>query len=157
MGKKSTSNAGSGGPKVTAKNQELELTSQRYSDGELKEFEILINKKIRDMESQLESSKGEDLSELKPWEKENVLQMRTRTENQLTELNLALTRIQNKTYGVCVVTGKLIPKQRLRVQPTATKSVEAERLGSQASQSPGFDNFQTMATEDDEILIPHQE
>ncbi len=118
-------------------NQELDVPPQayqRYSDVELQMFKELIDNKITELTSTIASSKNEDLSELKPWEKESVLQERTRTENQVTALRLALSRIQDKTYGVCTVTGKLIPQQRLRLQLTATKTVEAELL----VKRPGF-------------------
>ena len=58
--------------------------------------------------------------------REEVSQLASRQERFITHLENALTRISNKTYGVCRVTGKLIPKERLRAVPHATLSIEAK-------------------------------
>ncbi len=137
MGKKQQTNGNGGLTTAKGFNQELDLPPQvthRYSDDELLIFKDLIDKKIEELKDNIESSKQEDLSELLPWQKETVIQSRTRSENQIKKLELALSRIQNKTYGICSSTGKLIPKERLRLQLTATKTVEAENM----AQRPGF-------------------
>lgn len=133
MGKKQQTNGNGGLTTAKGFNQELDLPPQvthRYSDDELLIFKDLIDKKIEEIKDNIESSKQEDLSELLP----SVIQSRTRSENQIKKLELALSRIQNKTYGICSSTGKLIPKERLRLQLTATKTVEAENM----AQRPGF-------------------
>lgn len=154
MAKKLPSNRGGGDPTTTA----TEKTLPRYSDAELLEFKQVIDNKLLSLKDELEASKQEDLSQLESWEKENVLQTRIRIGNQIKGLEAALVRIGNKSYGICSVTQQLIPKGRLLVQLTATKTVEAEQLGNQISlTNPDFDNFKAGATEDDALLIPHEE
>ena len=58
--------------------------------------------------------------------REEVAQLAARQEKFIQSLNAALVRIQNKTYGVCRVTGLLIPKERLRLVPHATMSIDAK-------------------------------
>ena len=58
--------------------------------------------------------------------KEEVAQLASRQEKYIVNLQNALIRIQNKTYGICRVTGKLIPKERLRSVPHATLSIDAK-------------------------------
>ena len=60
--------------------------------------------------------------------KEANVQLAIRQEKFIRDLNNALLRIKNKTYGICRVTGKLIQKQRLRLEPHATLSIEAKNL-----------------------------
>ncbi|MBL7943740.1 MAG: TraR/DksA family transcriptional regulator [Flavobacteriales bacterium] len=118
----------------------------RYSDAELKEFEILIHDKLKQARLDLDELKTslsherdnstddtaptfkmmEDGSET--MSREEVAQLATRQEKFITALENALLRIQNKTYGICRVTGKLIPKERLRLVPHATLSIEAKNM-----------------------------
>jgi RNA polymerase-binding transcription factor DksA len=60
--------------------------------------------------------------------REEVAQLAVRQEKFIENLKNALTRIENKTYGVCRVTGKLIQKERLRLVPHATLSIEAKNM-----------------------------
>ena len=117
---------------------------ERYSDAELAEFKELILEKIAKAERDLEVIKGtylnhagngtEDTSPtFKPFEegsetmsKEANAQLAARQEKFIRDLRNALARIENKTYGICRVTGKLISKERLRAVPHATLSIEAK-------------------------------
>jgi RNA polymerase-binding transcription factor DksA len=116
----------------------------RYSDEDLAEFKELILKKISDSTADLELLKGQithaddhgtddtsptfkllnDGSELISREEQNQLALRQ--QKFIANLQAALVRIENKTYGICRETGKLIPKERLRSVPHATLSVEAK-------------------------------
>jgi len=116
----------------------------RYSDNELQEFKDLILQKIEDarrelsnLQSQLNSSNehGTDdtANTFKVLEdgsdtlaKEEAGQLAARQRKFIEQLENALIRIENKTYGVCRVTGKLIPKERLRAVPHTTQSIEAK-------------------------------
>lgn len=114
----------------------------RYSDQELQEFKKNIEKKIANVREDLEylSSNITDLNESSldsrraDWvddsslnaDKDRLNNMFSRQRQFLTSLEAALLRIQNKSYGICTVTGKLIDKRRLKVVPHATKSVEAK-------------------------------
>ncbi|WP_075344522.1 TraR/DksA family transcriptional regulator [Tenacibaculum agarivorans] len=117
----------------------------RYSDGDLQEFKEIILNKIERAEEDLELLKSsykngedngtEDTSPtFKSFEegtetmaKERNMQLAIRQEKFIRDLNNALIRIENKTYGVCRVTGKLIQKERLKLVPHATLSIEAKR------------------------------
>ena len=115
----------------------------RYSDEELMEFKELILEKLararKDLELLNENVSGGDnnADDTAPTfkvleEGSNVLskeensQLAARQYKYIQNLENALIRIENKTYGVCRVTGKLIPKERLRAVPHATLSVEAK-------------------------------
>ncbi len=116
----------------------------RYSDTELAEFKDLILLKLEEKRKDFEMLKGtidrtddhgtEDTAHtFKPMEdgsdvmtKEEVAQLATRQKKIIQHLENALFRIENKTYGICRVTGKLIPKERLRSVPHATTTVEAK-------------------------------
>ena len=121
-----------------------ELTAVRYSDEELQEFKELILDKLakarKDMESfksALNGSSGNDTTDTAPtfkileegqqtlFKEENA-QLAARLEKYIKNLEAALVRIENKTYGVCRKTGQLIPKERLRSVPHATLSMEAK-------------------------------
>ena len=117
----------------------------RFSDKELAEFKGLILKKIEKAEQDLEliksaytndSNNGTDDTSptFKGFEegsstlsKEDNALLALRQEKFLRNLNNALKRIENKTYGICRVTGKLIQKERLLLVPHATLSIEAKR------------------------------
>jgi len=116
----------------------------RYSDSELQEFKELITEKIRVAKEELSSltqslsspnSNGTDdtagtFKALEDGsatlEKEQINQLAARQKKFIDGLEAALVRIENKTYGVCRATGKLIQKERLRAVPHATLSMEAK-------------------------------
>lgn len=116
----------------------------RYSDQELEEFKELINHKLEEANEDLTLLKAslshsddhgtddtgrtfnmmEDGSET--LSREEMAQLASRQEKFIQSLKNALIRIENKTYGVCRVTGKLIRKERLKLVPHATLSIEAK-------------------------------
>ncbi len=116
----------------------------RYSDSELAEFRALIIQKVGDAKTELvnlqaflnnSNDHGTDdtASSFKMLEdgsdtlaKEEAGQLAARQRKFIEQLENALVRIENKTYGVCRVTGKLIPKERLRAVPHTTQSIEAK-------------------------------
>lgn len=117
----------------------------RYSDEDLQEFKEIILKKVARAEedlASLESSYKNDANNgtddtspsFKSFDegadtmaKEANVQLAIRQEKFIRDLKNALQRIENKTYGVCRVTGKLIQKERLKLVPHATLSIEAKR------------------------------
>ena len=119
---------------------------ERYTDAELAEFKELIQSKIRKAQEQLELYKSAYVNDgnngtddtsptFKAFEegsetlsKEANSQLAIRQEKFIRDLKNALVRIENKTYGVCRVTGKLIAKERLKLVPHATLSIEAKNL-----------------------------
>jgi len=116
----------------------------RYSDSELQEFKELIQDKLKSSREELQSltsslsnpnSNGtEDTSGAyktledgsATLEKEQINQLAARQKKFIDNLEAALVRIENKTYGICRETGKLIQKERLRAVPHATLSMEAK-------------------------------
>ena len=118
----------------------------RYSDAELQEFKKLIQDKIAKAENDLglikenfinnQNNGTDDTSPtFKAFEegaetlsKEQNAILASRQEKFLRDLKHALIRIENKTYGVCRVTGNLIPKERLQAVPHATLSIEAKNM-----------------------------
>lgn len=118
----------------------------RYSDAELQEFKKLIQDKIAKAENDLglikesfinnQNNGTDDTSPtFKAFEegaetlsKEQNAILASRQEKFVRDLKHALIRIENKTYGVCRVTGKLIPKERLQAVPHATLSIEAKNM-----------------------------
>ena len=118
----------------------------RYSDADLAEFKDIILKKIEKAQSDLELIKSAYMNDLnngtddtsptfKAFEegsetmsKEANSQLAIRQEKFIRDLKNALIRIENKTYGICKVTGKLISKERLKIVPHATMSIEAKNL-----------------------------
>jgi RNA polymerase-binding transcription factor DksA len=119
-------------------------TRTRYSDDELQEFKEIILKKLEEAQKDYELLKStlshkddhgtddtsptfkllEDGSDV--MSKEETAQLASRQEKFIQALQNALIRIENKTYGICRVTGKLIPKERLRSVPHATLSIDAK-------------------------------
>ncbi len=117
----------------------------RYSDDELQEFKDIIEAKLVEAKEDLEmlrdslSHKGdhgtndtgrsfnmmEDGSETMM--REEMAQLAARQEKFIKNLNNAIIRIENKSYGVCRVTGNLIRKERLKLVPHATLSIEAKK------------------------------
>ena len=116
----------------------------RYSDEELVEFETLINEKIEKAQNELsilkqslnrsdESGTGDTNVTSKVLEdgaetsqKESMNELAARQQKFINNLNNALIRIKNGTYGICKVTGKLIPKDRLKAVPHTMLSIEAK-------------------------------
>ncbi len=115
----------------------------RYSDEELEEFRVLIEGKIAEAKRTLEvyqdayNGSGNDTSDTSPTfknmeegnqvlSKEENSQLAARLIKYISNLEAALIRIENKTYGVDRMTGKLIPKQRLRSVPHATLDVDSK-------------------------------
>ncbi|WP_343330919.1 TraR/DksA family transcriptional regulator [Polaribacter staleyi] len=117
----------------------------KYSAEDLQEFKAIIEKKIARAEEDLallkaayknDSNNGTDDTShsFKSFDegsevmnKEANVQLAIRQEKFIRDLKNALLRIENRTYGVCRVTGKLIQKERLRIVPHATLSIEAKR------------------------------
>jgi RNA polymerase-binding transcription factor DksA len=120
---------------------------EKYTDKELQEFKELINSKLeearndfRGLKASLSHSDDHGTNDTSPTFKmmedgsetlsrEEVAQLASRQEKFIQHLENALLRIENKTYGVCRVTGKLIPKERLRAVPHATLTIEAKEAG----------------------------
>jgi RNA polymerase-binding transcription factor DksA len=120
--------------------------TMRYSDAELSEFKDLILKKLEQAKKELaylqglitrKDEMGGDETENRymtmedgsmSMEREQLAQMASRQINYIDHLEKALMRIENKTYGICRVTGKLIDKARLRAVPHATLSIEAKQM-----------------------------
>jgi DnaK suppressor protein len=118
-----------------------EAIKTRYSDEELEEFRILIQEKL-DKATQELSFYMEQLADtadnadnkikglddgIGTAENERLTNLASRQRKHIQHLKNALIRIQNKVYGVCRVTGKLIAKERLRAVPHATLSIEAKQ------------------------------
>jgi RNA polymerase-binding transcription factor DksA len=119
----------------------------RYSDDELKEFETLITRKLakakeeykilketlnRNNDEGTDATSGGNTKVLEDGaetaEKENLSQLAARQQKYITNLENALVRIKNGTYGICSVTGKLISKERLIAVPHTTQSIEAKLM-----------------------------
>ncbi len=117
----------------------------RYSDAELEEFKIIILDKLEQakqdyelLKSAITHSESNDTEDTSPTfkvleegaatlSKEEAGKLAQRQLKFIQSLQGALIRIQNKTYGICRETGKLIPKDRLRAVPHATLSIEAKQ------------------------------
>ena len=124
----------------------MAIDTLRYSDADLAEFKELIINKIQKAQTDLELIKSAYMNDLnngtddtsptfKAFEegsetmsKEANSQLAIRQEKFIRDLKNALFRVENKTYGYCKVTGKLINKDRLLVVPHATMSIEAKNL-----------------------------
>lgn len=118
----------------------------RYSDKDLAEFKELIQEKILKAQRDLELIKSAYMNDhnngtddtsptFKAFDegsevmsKESNSQLAIRQEKFIRDLKNALIRIENKTFGVCRVTGKLIAKERLKLVPHATLSIEAKNM-----------------------------
>lgn len=123
----------------------VEKEKTRYSDEELEEFKDIIVKKLEKARAELnflqdsikkpnehgtddthQSNKLMD-DNTNSFEKENLSRLADRQSKFITALENALIRIENKSYGICRETGKLIAKERLRAVPHATLSIEAKQ------------------------------
>jgi RNA polymerase-binding transcription factor DksA len=130
---------------LDAQEQDASAPSQRYSDPELLEFKEIIQKKLDAAKKELNYLQGlitrkdesGDMDEGRymtmedgsvSMEREQLSQMASRQITFIDHLEKALMRIENKTYGICRVTGKLIDKARLRAVPHATLSIEAKQM-----------------------------
>ena len=119
--------------------------TMRYSDADLNEFREIINKKLDAAKKELaylqglitRRDEGGDMDEARymtmedgsvSMEREQLSQMASRQITFIDHLEKALMRIENKTYGVCRVTGRLIDKARLRAVPHATLSIAAKQM-----------------------------
>ena len=118
----------------------------RYSDGELDDFRKLIDDKIKKAQADLELLRSAYMNDgnngtddtsptFKAFEegsetmsKEANTQLAIRQEKFIRDLKNAMIRIENKTYGLCRMTGKLINKKRLLLVPHATLSIEAKNM-----------------------------
>jgi RNA polymerase-binding transcription factor DksA len=130
--------------------KELQASSKdelkvRYTDEELKEFKELILTKLEEARTDYEMLRSsltlqddhgtndtsptfkllEDAADV--LSKEETAQLAARQEKFIEHLQNALIRVENKSYGVCRITGKLIPKERLKSVPHATMSIDAKR------------------------------
>ena len=126
-----------------------ESLKNRYSDEELEEFKVLILEKLRkatrDLKMLTEAytvSNEHDTTDTSPtfkileegyqvMSKEENSRLAARQDKFIKALENALIRIENKSYGICRVTGKLISKERLRAVPHATLSIEAKLIQNQ--------------------------
>jgi DnaK suppressor protein len=122
----------------------MENEKTRYSDSELKEFKDLLLEKLRSSKEELTAlatslsspnANGTDDTAgtyktledgSATLEKEQINQLAARQKKFIEQLEAALVRIENKTYGICRETGKLIPKERLRAVPHTTLTMEAK-------------------------------
>jgi len=129
---------------VSQPQDEVEMAKTRYSDSELIEFKELIMRKLGEAKEDLDLLKGslshnddhgtndtgrtfnmmEDGSDT--LSREEISQLASRQEKFVSNLQNALVRIENKTYGICRATGKLIQKERLKLVPHATLSIAAK-------------------------------
>lgn len=116
----------------------------RYSDAELEEFRDIIKEKLdkafvdyEQLKAALNNLDGNDTTDTSPtfkvleegattMSKEEAGRLAQRQMKFIQHLQSAMIRIENKTYGICRETGKLIPKERLRAVPHATLSIEAK-------------------------------
>lgn len=140
------------------------IITTRYSDKDLAEFEVVIREKLTTAKKELEFNR-EQIIELHEnssnqqggdyfddsslhTELEMLNQMVSRQRQFVMNLENALIRIRNKSYGICIATGELIDKKRLLLVPHATKSVEAKKSESTKIEAPssgssfdGLDRF----------------
>ncbi len=124
--------------------QMVQEEKKRYSEEDLKEFQVLISQKLEATRSELNYIKealskrndsgtdntsgnsklledGADTSE-----RENLSQLAARLQKFTNQLESAMVRIKNGTYGICIDSGKLIPKERLRAVPHTQQTIEAK-------------------------------
>lgn len=128
-----------------AEDTKPQVEKTRYSDEELAEFKVIIDDMLAKARTEYDKLRqiiqhggGNDIDDTSPsfrtveddgatqYSKEEASQLAHRQYKFIQNLEAALVRIENKTYGICRVTGKLIPKERLRLVPHATLTVEAK-------------------------------
>ncbi|MCP4440645.1 MAG: TraR/DksA family transcriptional regulator [Aureispira sp.] len=133
---------------------------QRYSDEDLAEFDEMLKEKLVVAKELLEELQGQ-LSDLNNsgdenragtfddgasnWQREHISKLASRQQKFVRNLEHALVRIKNKTYGVCITTGKLISKERLKLVPHATKSID----GKKSSQGTAKKRFKPLSLNKD--------
>ena len=124
-----------------------EKVKTRYSDEELAEFKGIINEMLSKARKEYDTLRrivmhngSNDIEDTTPsfktveddgayqLSKEEASQLAQRQYKFIQNLEAALVRIENKTYGICRISGKLIPKERLRLVPHATLTVEAKEM-----------------------------
>ena len=124
-----------------------ENVKTRYSDEELAEFKGIINEMLQKARKEYDTLRrvvmhngSNDIEDTTPsfktveddgayqLSKEEASQLAQRQYKFIQNLQAALVRIENKTYGICRVTGELIPKERLRLVPHATLTVKAKEM-----------------------------
>ena len=124
-----------------------DFNKTRYSDEELEEFRQIINEMLTKARNEYDTLRTDvmhngtnDIEDTTPsfktveddgamqLSKEEASQLAQRQYKFIQNLENALIRIENKTYGICRVTGKLIPKERLRLVPHATTTVEGKAI-----------------------------
>ena len=123
------------------------MEKNSYSPEELQEFREIIEKKLAEarrnydlLVSTLDTNDGNDITDTTPTyknltesamllSKQETASQAARQQKFIKNLEAALVRIENGTYGICRATGKLIPKERLRAVPHATLSIEAKESG----------------------------
>ncbi|MDO4715252.1 MAG: TraR/DksA C4-type zinc finger protein [Bacteroidales bacterium] len=115
----------------------------RYSDEELQEFRAIIEEKLArataeydELMAVVRNQAGNDVNDTSPtfknmeelggMSKDEAMTMAARQQKFIQGLQGALLRIENKTYGICRITGNLIPKERLRAVPHTTQTLEAK-------------------------------
>lgn len=122
----------------------MQQEKTRYSDEELQEFEAIIDEKLDKAKEELENIK-QSLSRINDngtdttvgtsklledgadtLEKESLSQLAARQQKFIIQLENAKARIKNRTYGICIDTGKLISKERLKAVPHTRHSIEAK-------------------------------
>lgn len=135
----------------------------RYSDEDLQEFKVLIDDKLVKAQEELDFTQ-QQIAELNEngfnqqggdWyddstahtDLELLQRMAQRQQRHIQDLRNALLRIHNKTYGVCSVTGQLIDKQRLRLVPHATKSIDGKNIANANAAPTGDSNATTSAAD----------
>ena len=115
----------------------MKSTKTRYSDSELQEFKGILLEKLKiakaELKELMDSSKTPTENGNRPgeaaadsFEKENTLQLANHQQKFVHQLESALIRIENKTYGICREKQTLIPKERLRAVPHTTMCIEAK-------------------------------
>jgi len=119
-------------------NDDNKISKKRYSNEDLADFKVMLDEKLLEAKKQLSDLKVQ-LKELNNsgdenragtfddgasnWQREHLSKLAARQQKFIRNLEYALIRIQNKTYGVCSVSGDLISKERLKLVPHATKTV----------------------------------
>ena len=129
---------------MTKEDTTADVKKTRYSDEELEEFRMIITEKVRKAKEDLKMltdayshANEHDTTDTSPTfkvleegyqvlSKEENSRLAARQQKFINSLENALIRIENKSYGICRVTGNLIPKERLRSVPHATLSIDAK-------------------------------
>ena len=140
--------------KIKKEEGTVEKVKNRYSDEELEEFRQIILSKLEKAHNDLKlltesytTGNDHDTNDTSPtfkvleegyqvFSKEENSKFAARQSKFIKALENALIRIENKSYGICRATGKLIPKDRLRIVPHATLSIEAKRQQATVSVPP---------------------